>query len=140
MMAKTNTPTHTDTQTALIESLQFAAKKKRGTPTARDADRRKYGLQTKAHYVNAFGSWNGAIEAANLPINRWRGEATARPVPSREVRRQGQQVISGSVAPPRNRITGGYGSVEDWLDAALNEEREKLAALEMLAEAYHVPH
>lgn len=133
--------TMTDTQAALIDSLQFAARKKRATPTARDADRRRYGLQTKAHYVNAFGSWNGAIEAANLPINRWRGEADARPVPRREdIRRQGEQVqrLSGVSTPPRNRITGGFSSVEDWLAASLAEERDKITALELLAEAYHV--
>lgn len=125
--------TITGSRADLLIELQNAAKQKGSTPIARDADSRRYGLQTKSNYVNAFGSWNRALESAGLPINRNRGivgqpraAQSSAPSTPREERR-----------PFSQNSRFAFGSVEEWLEATLRDERERVSALEKLYEVYH---
>ena len=66
------------TREDLVTTLKVAAELKGATPISSDADKRLFGLQGKARYLREFGSWNGALKAAGLPVNRRRRSVKAK--------------------------------------------------------------
>lgn len=103
----------------LIFSLQLAAEKKGKTPTAQDADRRRYGLETKTHYVHQFGSWNKAIVAAGLEVNRFRYARSTQP-------------SEGPFTGPTEQLN----SIETWMESRLADERAEIRVMERLLAQY----
>lgn len=120
------------TKTELITALQSAAKRKGATPTAQDADRRRYNLPTKTRFTEQFGSWNNAIRAADLPVNKWRGD--------RNTPTNGDGNNARNRARSSGPIGSGHDSMVDFIEARLREEREEVAVLERVLETYRRTH